>query len=271
MTLLHADLTGKILRAYYSVFNALPPVYPAPVYLRAMIADLKTQGVVCEAADTLPIKYKGAPIGKARLDILTTASVLAQAVVVDQITPRIVGALLSYLKVFEKQVGLAFRFGTKEPAFERRVMTEAAWREHIPSRTEPMLPPDQLQHPEYIYAIVGALIEVHQTLGTGFSAWTYARAGKEELRLRGLPVRLEKTIRVFYEHAVVGEIRLPHLLVGQAALVVPLVSDRENVSGKDLIHAHMQVLKPYAQVQNIPFAVVADFSITPFNPLVLRV
>lgn len=50
-----------------------------------------------------------------------------------------------------------------------------------------------------VYAIVGAAMEVHNTLGSGFAEAVYQEAMAIELRRRGVPFEQQVRLRVFYK------------------------------------------------------------------------
>ena len=49
------------------------------------------------------------------------------------------------------------------------------------------------------FKIIGAAMEVHNTIGCGFTEPLYQEAFEEELRLRGIPYQREKTFHVVYK------------------------------------------------------------------------
>jgi GxxExxY protein len=67
----------------------------------------------------------------------------------------------------------------------------------------------QILRPENIrdrqtYAIIGAAMEVHRTLGTGFLEVVYQRALGIELRARDVPSEKEREIAVYYKETPLG-------------------------------------------------------------------
>lgn len=68
------------------------------------------------------------------------------------------------------------------------------------------------------YAIIGAAIEVHRTLGPGFPESIYERAFCVELRSRGLTYAQQVAVEVSYKDVNVGTGRID-LLVGNAVIV----------------------------------------------------
>ena len=49
------------------------------------------------------------------------------------------------------------------------------------------------------FKIIGAALEVHKTIGCGFTEPIYQEAFEEELRLCGIPFEREKTIQITYK------------------------------------------------------------------------
>ena len=60
---------------------------------------------------------------------------------------------------------------------------------------------------ELSYATVGAAIEVHRLLGSGFLEAVYEQALAQELTLRGIPFRRQVSLLVTYKGACAGEYR----------------------------------------------------------------
>jgi GxxExxY protein len=58
---------------------------------------------------------------------------------------------------------------------------------------------------ELSYAIVGAAMEVHRTLGSGFLEAVYQAALAHELKLRDIPFEEQVRLPVHYKDVLVGE------------------------------------------------------------------
>ena len=57
----------------------------------------------------------------------------------------------------------------------------------------------QLRYSDETYQIIGAAMEVHKTIGCGFTEPLYQEAFEQELRLREIPFQREKIFRVTYK------------------------------------------------------------------------
>jgi len=75
-------------------------------------------------------------------------------------------------------------------------------------------------YPDLSYKIMGAIFEVHKSLGPGFKESIYEKALIKELTLLGLKIEVQKTIPVFYKGEKVGLHKLD--LVVEDKLVIEL-------------------------------------------------
>ncbi|PON10068.1 GxxExxY protein, partial [Candidatus Entotheonella serta] len=57
---------------------------------------------------------------------------------------------------------------------------------------------NNLLHGQEVYGIIGAAIEVHKELGTGFLEAVYQEALELELHVRKIPFAAQKTLNIRY-------------------------------------------------------------------------
>ncbi len=57
----------------------------------------------------------------------------------------------------------------------------------------------QLKYSDETYQIIGAAMEVHKTIGCGFTEHLYQEAFEQELQLRKIPFQREKSFHVTYK------------------------------------------------------------------------
>lgn len=264
--LLHKELTGKIIGVYYDVYNGLSQTYPEFVYERAMMADLRAQGIPCVRQDKYVIRYKDWIVGRQELDIFVAQVVVVELKVADCILPIHLAQLLSYQKTVGKEVGLLFRFGGPEPEFERRILTSDIWETNLQFE-----PPERvaetkgLLYPELVFDVVGGLIEVFKTLGPGFVHRIYANACFRELHhIRGFEALRRKEVQVYYRGQPLAQIKFSHIQIEDKLLVFPVaVGDVNNIR----IHN----LKDWMCHLQIPIGILANFQDTRLRPIILRI
>ncbi len=197
--LLFKELTGRIIRAYYNVYNGTGRNYPEFVYERALRFELQEDGITCPQQLEHRVFYKEWLVGVQILDLLPFEEVIVELKVAAQLTALHKAQTFSYLRSFGKRIGLLFNFGSPAPEFER-IYFEPRPSAVSPgdiSQTTAELPPG-LVAPDLAYQIIGGLYEVHTVLGPGFIHRIYANASFRELQSRGLPVQAQKEMQVIY-------------------------------------------------------------------------
>ena len=109
--LIHQELTGDIIGAYYEVYNRTPRTHPEYIYERAMMEELRLRGRATTQQDEYRILYKEHRVGMQRLDLFVAQEVAVELKVVERLTPLHKAQGISYLKTVDKPVGLLFNFG----------------------------------------------------------------------------------------------------------------------------------------------------------------
>lgn len=263
--LLHKALTASILRAYYNVYNGTSRIYPERFYDRGMVHELNGLDIACHQQPEWQIFYKEKLVGKQVLDILIANEVVVENKVAPSLTRLHKAQLLSYLKTINKQIGLLLNFGSPQPEFERFIFTP---REAQVAKTQieqaiATAPSSKLIDPELIHAIIGSLFEVHSALGPGFIHRIYANACYHELKLRGLPVKPQKAIQVFYRGLSLGELKFSHLRVGDSILVFPAAI-------RNPADLHPDMFCDWLRDQQVPLGLVANFCDASLVPKFLK-
>ena len=119
----HSDLTGKILKAFYNVYNELGYGFLEKVYENAMMIELKKMGLDSEKQRPIKVYYDEILVGDYYADILVEDKVILELKAIENICPEHEVQLVNYLKATEIEVGLLLNFGPK-PQQKRRVLTK---------------------------------------------------------------------------------------------------------------------------------------------------
>lgn len=261
---LFKELTYKIIGAYFDVYNGTSRTYPEFVYEKALLYDLRRAGVRCKRQEEYQVFYKKWLVGRQRLDLFIADEIIVEIKVAEQLTPRHKAQTFSYLKAFNKQVGLLFNFGRSTPEFERLY-----FQPRLPESTGEAveqaitdLPPNLIAA-DLVYKIVGGLFALHNILGPGFIHRIYTAACYRELQARGLPVQLQKEIQVIYRSRSVASIKFKHLRIGNEVLVFP-------VAVKDINAIRFNNIKAWLHVQQLPLAILANFYDFELKPVILK-
>ena len=117
----HADITERIIAAFYAVYRELGYGFSEHVYRRALGVVLRQDGLDAIEERTLYVTFRGFIIGTFHVDIVVANVVLVEVKAANAIENYAQAQILNYLKAAGGGVGLLLNFG-KEATFKRFVM-----------------------------------------------------------------------------------------------------------------------------------------------------
>src|SRR5262245_26574973 len=118
----HAEITNKIIKAYYTVYNKLGHGFLEKVYERAMLIEMKKMGMEVVNQYSIKVYYEVCQVGNYFSDLFVEGSVIVEIKVADGLIEEHEAQLVNYLKATEIEVGLLLNFG-KTPLFRRKVFS----------------------------------------------------------------------------------------------------------------------------------------------------
>lgn len=122
MELLKKDLTDRILKTYYDVYNELGFGFLEKVYQNALFLELKNRGFFVEAQKQIKVYYKETQVGEYYADLIVNEAVILELKATEVIVKEFEFQLINYLKATDIEVGFLLNFGSK-PEFRRRVFS----------------------------------------------------------------------------------------------------------------------------------------------------
>ena len=111
--LLEGDLTGRIIKCFYRVYDTLGFGFLESVYRQAMLIELAAEGLVATAEAAIDVWYRDRKIGHFRADILVEGRVIVEIKASELLPPDAQKQLLNYLRASKVEVGLLLHFGPK--------------------------------------------------------------------------------------------------------------------------------------------------------------
>jgi GxxExxY protein len=120
MELLHKELTDKILKAFFDVYNELGYGFLEKVYQNALFIELKARGFQVEAQKQIKVFYKGNEVGEYYADLVVNELVILELKAAEYFIKEFEWQLINYLRGTLMEVGLLLNFG-KKPEFIRKV------------------------------------------------------------------------------------------------------------------------------------------------------
>ncbi len=113
----HNELTDKIIKAFYIVYNTLEYGFSEKVYENALVLEL---GLQVQQQMKIAVYYNGQVVGEYWADIVVNGLVIVELKAVRQILKEHEAQLLNYLKATSIEVGLLLNFGPT-PTVKRKL------------------------------------------------------------------------------------------------------------------------------------------------------
>ncbi|MFI5171198.1 MAG: GxxExxY protein [Chitinophagales bacterium] len=118
--LLHSDLTWKIIKAFFTVYNSLGYGFLEKVYENAMVIELRNMGLKVDQQQSIIVYYENIPVGYYKSDIEVEGCVIIENKCSEELCEEDEYQLINYLKATKMEVGLLLNFG-KRPKFKRKI------------------------------------------------------------------------------------------------------------------------------------------------------
>ena len=116
--LLHAALTGRILKGCFEVSNELGCGFLESVYQSALVIALEQKGLVCKKEAPLDVRFRGSVVGQFFADIMVDDKVIIELKAVKTLAPEHFAQVINYLNGTGIEVGMLINFG--QPKLEYR-------------------------------------------------------------------------------------------------------------------------------------------------------
>jgi GxxExxY protein len=129
ITMKYEELTEKIIKAFYKVYNTLGYGFLEKVYLNALLIELTQMGLAATKEKKVLVYYEGQLVGEYNADLTVENVVICELKTSEQLYEGDENQLINYLKATEIEVGLLLNFG-KKPEVRRKVYDNErkSWR-----------------------------------------------------------------------------------------------------------------------------------------------
>ena len=118
--LFNQDLSDKILKAYYKVYNSLGYGFLEKVYENSMVIELRKMGLNIEQQSLVKVYYEGEQVGYYKADLIVEGEFIVELKANDVLREEDECQLINYLKATSIESGLLLNFG-KKPQFSRKI------------------------------------------------------------------------------------------------------------------------------------------------------
>ena len=120
--LLHRDITDKIIKAFYNVYNSLGYGFLEKVYENAMMIELRKMDLQVQKQVPIKVYYEEQLVGQYYADIMVEETIIVELKAAEGLCEEHEFQLINYLKATELEIGLLMNFG-KTPLFKRKIFT----------------------------------------------------------------------------------------------------------------------------------------------------
>ena len=116
----YKELTDRIIKIFYKVYNKLGYGFLEKVYENAMMLEFKREEIPAISQSAIKVLYENEIIGDYFADILVDDKVIVEIKASKNLAVENEAQLLNYLKATDIEVGLLLNFGPK-PAIKRKI------------------------------------------------------------------------------------------------------------------------------------------------------
>ena len=120
--MLHENLTAKIIKAFFKVYNTLGYGFLEKVYENAMAIELRKMGLNVKQQQNIKVHYDNIEVGDYYADLFVEDLVIVELKSAANLCEEHEAQLINYLKATEIEVGLLLNFG-KKAEFKRKIFT----------------------------------------------------------------------------------------------------------------------------------------------------
>ncbi len=118
----HSEITEKIIKGFYKVYNTLGFGFLEKVYENALFLELAQMGLSVKKQEQIKVHYEGKEVGVYFADLVVNGSVIIELKAAEALCEEHELQLINYLKATDIEVGLLLNFG-KKPEFKRKVFS----------------------------------------------------------------------------------------------------------------------------------------------------
>jgi GxxExxY protein len=109
----HQEITEKIIKGFYEVYNELGHGFLESVYEEALYIVLKEYGLQVDKQKEVTVYFWGHEVGVFRSDLIVNDCVIVEIKATSNLHPKHVAQTINYLKATRIEVGLLLNFGEK--------------------------------------------------------------------------------------------------------------------------------------------------------------
>lgn len=119
---LYEELTERIIKLAIEVHKTLGPGFLESVYEKALMYEMKNDGLKFEDQKLIIIPYKKITVGEHKLNLVVEDKIVVELKSVKNFEQIHLAQIISYMKASGKKVGLLLNFGRERLQIKRVVL-----------------------------------------------------------------------------------------------------------------------------------------------------
>lgn len=119
---LHKELTSKIIKCFYDVYNELGYGFLEKVYENALKIELEKNKLFVEKQKPIRVYYDDQLVGEYFADLIINEQIIVELKATESLCEEHEFQLINYLKATNIELGLLLNFG-KKPEIKRKIFT----------------------------------------------------------------------------------------------------------------------------------------------------
>jgi GxxExxY protein len=120
--MLERDLSHVVRGCIYEVYRQLGCGFLEKVYEKALITELKLQGIKAEAQVPITVRYKHAVVGDYFADLVVEGVIILELKAQERISPANEAQLMNYLKASGIRLGMLVNFSFPKASIKRIIL-----------------------------------------------------------------------------------------------------------------------------------------------------
>ena len=109
----YSDITEKIIKCAYDVYNSLGSGFLEKVYENALVVKLNKTGLKAEQQFPISVSFENEIVGEFIADILVEDKIILELKAVQELNEIHEAQIINYLKATGIEIGLLINFGPK--------------------------------------------------------------------------------------------------------------------------------------------------------------
>ena len=113
------ELTGRVIKVFYKIYNTLGYGFIESIYHNSMIIELVKEGLSIEKEKPISVYYGPNVVGTFSADLVVEEKIILELKAKESLHSAHEAQLTNYLRATDVELGFLLNFG-KEPEFKRK-------------------------------------------------------------------------------------------------------------------------------------------------------